>query len=264
MFKHILWSEGCVIKWGGRLRVFIWIQSCIKLQKCLYPIMVAGTVAVHSKPHFPEFSLLYDYRLNLDRRGICLLFGSLKGKVAEKSVKVKVTQCIQLLVTPWTVTCQAALSMEFCRREHHFFLPGILPPQGSTLGLLYCRGDSLPSEPPGSQEGHWRLPWLNRVTRVAEDGGTGGDNAAYPRSLLHFWIFPVNHAVDQPRPNTSSLTEDWQGWQPHRGRGPCASLPQWESTFLWGSLGKPHADSWCECFSFSWEFQLCILFTVWK
>ena len=54
--------------------------------------MVAGTVAVHSKPHFPEFSLLYDYRLNLDRRGICLLFGSLKGKVAEKSVKVKVTQ----------------------------------------------------------------------------------------------------------------------------------------------------------------------------
>ena len=145
--------------------------------------MVAGTVAFHSKPHFPEFSLLYDYRLNLDRRGICLLFGSLKGKVAEKSVKVKVTQCIQLLVTPWTVTCQAALSMEFCRREHHFFLPGILPPQGSTLGLLHCRGDSLPSEPPGSQEGHWRLPWLNRVTRVGEDGGTGGDNAAYPCSL---------------------------------------------------------------------------------
>ena len=37
---------------------------------------------------------------------------------------------VQLFVTPWTVACQALLSMEFSRQEYwsgcHFLLPGIL------------------------------------------------------------------------------------------------------------------------------------------
>ena len=183
MLMYILWSEVCVIKWGRRLRVFIWIQSCIKLQKCLYPIIAVGTVSVHLKPHFLEFSSLYDYRLNLDRRDICLRFGSLKGKVAEKSVKVKVTQSCATPCDP--MDCN--LSVEFSMQKHWSGLPFLSPRDppnpGIDPGLPLCKGILYHLSHQGSPEGRWRLPWLNRVTRVGEDVGTGGDNAAYPCSL---------------------------------------------------------------------------------
>ena len=59
-------------------------------------------------------------------------------------VKVLVAQsCPQLFATPWTVACQAPLSMEFSRQEYWSGLPfpslGDLPHQGSNLGLLHCR-----------------------------------------------------------------------------------------------------------------------------
>ena len=50
------------------------------------------------------------------------------------------------LVTPWTVACQASLSMGFCRQEYwsglHFLLQGIFLTQRLNpclLCLLYCR-----------------------------------------------------------------------------------------------------------------------------
>ena len=57
----------------------------------------------------------------------------------------------RLFVTPWTVGCQAPLSMGFSRQEYWRGLPlqGIFPTQGLNLGLLLCR-HSLPSEPKGS------------------------------------------------------------------------------------------------------------------
>ena len=44
---------------------------------------------------------------------------------------------IQLFATPWTVTCQAPLSMEFSKQEYWngFPSPGDLPTQGSNPGL---------------------------------------------------------------------------------------------------------------------------------
>ena len=45
-------------------------------------------------------------------------------------------------MTPWTVLCQAFLSMEFSRQR------GLLT-QGSNLGLPHCRQILLPFEPPG-------------------------------------------------------------------------------------------------------------------
>ena len=46
-------------------------------------------------------------------------------------------------MTPWTVACQAPLSMGFSRQEYwsgcHFLLQGICPTQGLNLGLLHCR-----------------------------------------------------------------------------------------------------------------------------
>ena len=50
---------------------------------------------------------------------------------------------IQLFATPWTVACQASLSMVFSRQQYWSRLPsifqGIFLTQGSNLGLLHCR-----------------------------------------------------------------------------------------------------------------------------
>ena len=54
-----------------------------------------------------------------------------------------VAQLCQLFVTPWTVTGQAPLSMEFSRKKYwsgsHSLLQGIFPTQGLNQGLLHCR-----------------------------------------------------------------------------------------------------------------------------
>ena len=56
---------------------------------------------------------------------------------------------LQLFLTPWTVACQAPLSMEFPRQEYrntgcYFLLQGIFPTQGSNPHLLHWQVDSLP------------------------------------------------------------------------------------------------------------------------
>ena len=65
--------------------------------------------------------------------------------------------CVQLLVTPWTVTCQAPLSMGFPSQEYWSGLPcpppGIFPTQGSNphlSRLLYWQASSLPLAPPAA------------------------------------------------------------------------------------------------------------------
>ena len=55
--------------------------------------------------------------------------------------------------TPWTVACQAPLSMEFSKPEHWSGLPcpppGDLPDPGIKPRSPTLRADSLPAEPPG-------------------------------------------------------------------------------------------------------------------
>ena len=50
-------------------------------------------------------------------------------------------QLCPTLATPWTVACQAPLSMEFYKTEYWsaepFLLQGIFPTQGLNLGLLH-------------------------------------------------------------------------------------------------------------------------------
>ena len=54
-----------------------------------------------------------------------------------------VSKSCQTLVNPWTVACQALLSMGLLRQEYwsgcHFLLQGILLTQESNPGLLHCR-----------------------------------------------------------------------------------------------------------------------------
>ena len=71
------------------------------------------------------------------------------GKSVSRSVVSK------LFATPWTVACQAPLSMEFFRREYWsglpFPLPGDLPNLGIESGSPALQADSLPSEPQGKE-----------------------------------------------------------------------------------------------------------------
>ena len=73
-------------------------------------------------------------------------------KVIQKEVKVLVTPDS---ATPWTVVHHAPLSMEFSRQEYWEPLPppGDLPDPGMEPRSPQLQADSLPSEPPGSQEG---------------------------------------------------------------------------------------------------------------
>ena len=54
-----------------------------------------------------------------------------------------VTKSCPTLAIPWTVACQAPLSMGFSRQEYWSGLPspspGIFPTQESNLGVLHCR-----------------------------------------------------------------------------------------------------------------------------
>ena len=58
-----------------------------------------------------------------------------------------------LFATPWTVACQAPLSMGFSRQEYWsglpFPSPGDLPDTGIEPRSLALQADALPSEPPG-------------------------------------------------------------------------------------------------------------------
>ena len=62
---------------------------------------------------------------------LLLLFGGLVAKSCPT------------LATPWTVACQAPLSMGFSGKNSgvdcHFLLQGIFPTQESNPGLLHCR-----------------------------------------------------------------------------------------------------------------------------
>ena len=63
---------------------------------------------------------------------------------------------VQLFVTPWTVACQAPLSMEFSRQEYWGVLPfpspGNLPEPVIKHGSPALQADSLPAELPGKSD----------------------------------------------------------------------------------------------------------------
>ena len=64
-----------------------------------------------------------------------------------------VTQSCPTLCDPWSVACQAPLSMEFSRQEYWsglpFSSPGDLPDPGIEPGSPALQADYLSSEPPG-------------------------------------------------------------------------------------------------------------------
>ena len=69
-------------------------------------------------------------------------------------VKVKSFSRVGLFATPWTVSHQAPVFMEFSRQEYWsglpFPSPGDLPDPGIEPGSPALEADALPSEPQGS------------------------------------------------------------------------------------------------------------------
>ena len=69
--------------------------------------------------------------------------------------------------TPWTVACQAPLSMEFSRQEYWsglpFPSPGDLPDPGIVPGSPALQADSLLSEPPGKSQIYIRVALIDTI-----------------------------------------------------------------------------------------------------
>ena len=74
--------------------------------------------------------------------------------------KVKSLSCVQLFVTPQTITYQAPLTMGFPRQEYWsglpFLSPGDLPDPGIELRSPALQADALTSEPPENKFIHNR------------------------------------------------------------------------------------------------------------
>ena len=72
--------------------------------------------------------------------------------IEPSEVKWKLLSHVQLFVTPWTISCQAPLSMEFSRQEYWsgqpIPSPGYLPDPGIKPSSLALQAVSLPSDPP--------------------------------------------------------------------------------------------------------------------
>ena len=80
--------------------------------------------------------------------------GILQARILQwVKVKVKSPSCVWLIVTPWTVACQAPLSLGFSRQEYWSGLPcaspGDLPNPRIEPRSPELQVDSLLSEPPG-------------------------------------------------------------------------------------------------------------------
>ena len=81
---------------------------------------------------------------------------------------------VQLFATPWTISYQAPLSMEFSRQEYWsgllFPSPGDLPDAGIEPGSPALQADTLSSEPP-EKPGYlyigWHLKALNLMGKLA-------------------------------------------------------------------------------------------------
>ena len=88
------------------------------------------------------FSLVWEIVLHLVGSMGYDSHSQLELSLSFRLIRAYVLSWVQLFATPWTVACQALLSMEFSRQEYlgsHSLLQGIFSTQGLNPGLLHCR-----------------------------------------------------------------------------------------------------------------------------
>ena len=101
--------------------------------------------------------------------------------------EVKSLSHVRLFATPWTVACQAPLSMGFSRQEYWsglpFPSPGDLPNPGIEPGSPALEVDALTSEPPGK---HHMCTIYQKITIVMIANGEWCQIRAIQRRF-NFW-----------------------------------------------------------------------------
>ena len=99
---------------------------------------------------------------------------------------------VQLFGIPWSVACQASLSMGFSRQEYWSGLPcpspGDLHSAGIKLRFPALLADSLPSEPPGkktrTEKGKWKRSTAAHPFAISERKGQREDCKHFQREKI--------------------------------------------------------------------------------
>ena len=63
-------------------------------------------------------------------------YNSIANQISSKDQKMQSLSCVQLFVTPWTVTCQDPPSLEFSRQEYWSVLPFPSPKDHKELSKI--------------------------------------------------------------------------------------------------------------------------------
>ena len=136
------------------------IQFCILFLTESLP----NCISVHILPRFPLMNVMHVW------------------------MHAKPLSCVWLFVTPWTVVCQALLSMEFSRQEYWSGLP-CSPPRDFPCPCFICswhwQASSLPLAPPGKPE--CNTSGLNPAREKKQDALS---SAEYARNGYEPWDSP--------------------------------------------------------------------------
>ena len=177
---------------------------------------------------------------------ICLLSQSLTPTclLISYTMWVCAQLCPTLLQPPWTVACQAPLSMKFSRQEYWsglpFPSPGDLPNPGIKPGSPTLEADSLLPETPGKPLSYTILQPKHRHRSHPATLSPSGSHTPHPTkpALLHLplshFLFPhpTSHMLSyQPRSHTTFvITPSW-----HKKPSPTGPF-----SFLVRSPGQRH------------------------
>ena len=133
--------------------------------------VVNYAIGGRSSKTFVQEGRLDEVKKNLQKGDVMMVqFGHNDRYFGSKPLKVKLLSRVRLFANPWTIACQALLSMEFYRQEYWsglpFPSPGDLPDPGIEPGYPTLQADTLPSEPPGKPKKTNHFINLNMYTSM--------------------------------------------------------------------------------------------------
>ena len=117
-----------------------------------------------------QYSSYYTLKIHSPLKHFCKIGINPLHNYTVKWSEMKSLSRVRLFMTPWTVACQAPLSIGFSRQEYWsglpFPSPGDLPNPGIEPVSPALQTDTLPSEPPGAQHTICRHTHYVKITTV--------------------------------------------------------------------------------------------------
>ena len=147
----IYWTPAvyCVTSWEALLHC--WEARALDLELLMWPWLEACPSVSWFSPAWNENTQESSALIRSSAQ--CLLY-SVTATDQHMCAHAQPLSRVWLIVTPWTIACEAPLSMEFSRQEYWsglpFPSPGDLPDAGIEPGSPVLQADSWPSELPGS------------------------------------------------------------------------------------------------------------------